>query len=89
MVAERDPSSPYLAAAPDKTMAFVAEMDMGVPDGAVVYSCPMHPEIVRAEEGSCPECGMKLLATAVPVIYTCPMHPHVVSASRDTARNAG
>ncbi len=37
----------------------------------------MHPEVVRAEEGSCPKCGMKLLATAV--TYVCPMHPEVVS----------
>jgi Cu+-exporting ATPase len=24
------------------------------------YTCPMHPEIVRAEPGSCPKCGMAL-----------------------------
>jgi Cu+-exporting ATPase len=24
------------------------------------YTCPMHPEIVRAEPGSCPICGMAL-----------------------------
>src|SRR5580704_1131604 len=24
------------------------------------YTCPMHPEIVRAEPGSCPLCGMAL-----------------------------
>ncbi len=80
MVAERERIAPYLTAAPDKTLAFVAEMDMGVPEGPVVYTCPMHPEIVRADEGSCPECGMKLIATAAPVTYTCPMHPDVVSA---------
>ena len=40
MVAERDRIAPYLDAAPDKTLAFVAEMDMGVPEGAVVYTLP-------------------------------------------------
>jgi FtsP/CotA-like multicopper oxidase with cupredoxin domain len=75
---------PWLDAAPDKTLAFVAEMDMGEPegDGPIVYTCPMHPEIVQDEPGSCPICGMKLLATAAPgqsTTYTCPMHPEVVS----------
>ena len=36
---------------------------------AGAYTCPMHPEIVRDEPGSCPICGMALerrVATAVP-----------------------
>ena len=41
--------APYLDAAPDKTLAFVAEMDIGRPEGAVVYACPMHPEVVSDE----------------------------------------
>ncbi len=24
------------------------------------YTCPMHPEIIRSEPGSCPKCGMAL-----------------------------
>jgi Cu+-exporting ATPase len=28
--------------------------------GAVEYTCPMHPEIVRSSPGSCPICGMAL-----------------------------
>src|SRR6266542_3161381 len=28
--------------------------------GKVEYTCPMHPEIVRSEPGSCPICGMAL-----------------------------
>jgi Cu+-exporting ATPase len=30
------------------------------PGARVEYTCPMHPEIVRDEPGSCPKCGMAL-----------------------------
>ena len=48
------PGSPPEAAAP-KPIA---------PKGST-YTCPMHPEIVRAEPGSCPICGMALEPIAI------------------------
>lgn len=24
------------------------------------YTCPMHPEVIRKEPGTCPQCGMEL-----------------------------
>jgi P-type Cu+ transporter len=46
------------------------------------YTCPMHPEIVQGNPGSCPKCGMALvpMTVAPPAAeYTCPMHPEVRS----------
>jgi FtsP/CotA-like multicopper oxidase with cupredoxin domain len=91
MGAERERITPYLDAEPDKTLGFLAEMDMGAPegDGPVVYSCPMHPEVVREEPGHCAECGMKLLAVQAPSSYACPMHPEVVSDEPDHCPECG
>jgi P-type Cu+ transporter len=48
---EADPAS-YLTAAP------VAKAPPA--GGEVLWTCPMHPQIVRNEPGSCPICGMAL-----------------------------
>ena len=47
------------------------------------YLCPMHPEIVQEESGSCPKCGMALEPAGIPPPATktewmCPMHPQIV-----------
>jgi hypothetical protein len=51
----------------DKTLTFLAEMDMVSPEGEgpTSYVCPMHPDVVSEKPGNCPECGMKLLPSAL------------------------
>jgi FtsP/CotA-like multicopper oxidase with cupredoxin domain len=65
LAAERERLADLLAAEPDKTLAFVAEMEMDAPEGAEIYACPMHPEVVREGPERCPECGMKLVPAAL------------------------
>ena len=46
LAAERERIAPFLEAPPDKTLAFVAEMDEVGPEGGVdtgIYACPMDP----------------------------------------------
>jgi hypothetical protein len=26
-----------------------------------IYTCPMHPEVIKDKPGNCPKCGMKLV----------------------------
>ncbi len=49
----------------------------------VVYTCPMHHEVINDIPGKCPKCGMELVkkhqATSPKIIYTCSMHPEIQS----------
>jgi Cu+-exporting ATPase len=56
---------------------------MAPPGGGAEYLCPMHPEVVQEEPGSCPKCGMALEPAGIPppatkTEWTCPMHPQIV-----------
>jgi len=50
------------------------------PAAATEYTCPMHPEIVRPEPGSCPICGMALEPRIVTAAEE--VNPELVDMSR-------
>jgi FtsP/CotA-like multicopper oxidase with cupredoxin domain len=94
MTAARASMANYLGAEPDKTLALVAEMDMGEPQlpagAAVEYVCPMHADVVSDGPGRCPKCGMKLMPKeAAPVTFACPMHPDITSTQPDRCPKCG
>ncbi len=75
---------------PDKVLAFYSLMPLlygGDDTPASSYACPMHPEVTAAEPGTCPKCGMKLVAVAV--TYACPMHPQVTAAGPGVCPDCG
>jgi len=65
LAAERDRIAAFVDAEPDKTLAFVAELDFETPEGPAVYACPMHPEVTADGPEKCPKCGMKLIPAAL------------------------
>jgi FtsP/CotA-like multicopper oxidase with cupredoxin domain len=86
--------SRYVDSPPDKTLSFVAVMDMGQPDlalgEAVAYYCPMHADVVSDEPGRCRQCGMKLIAIACSAVgFACPMHPEIKSTHADRCSKCG
>jgi FtsP/CotA-like multicopper oxidase with cupredoxin domain len=92
---ERERLASYLAVAPDKTLALVAEMDLGGPEleQGAVYACPMHADVMASWADKCPKCGMKLLPAEPdvepPTAYACPMHPDVTATWAATCPQCG
>ena len=62
------------------------------------YFCPMHPDVISAEAGKCPKCGMNLkmrtvrtaqASTTGALSYVCPMHPDQMSDKPGTCSKCG
>ena len=96
LVAEREAIRAHLDREPDEVLGFTAVMPLqygGGPETASSYVCPMHPEVTGTEPGTCPKCGMKLVAAppvaAAPSSYVCPMHPEVTGTEPGTCPKCG
>jgi P-type Cu+ transporter len=59
----------------------VKAQESPAPAGAGDYTCPMHPEVVRSEPGTCPRCGMAL-EPAVPAAGETQENPELRDMSR-------
>ena len=73
---------------PDKTLAFWSEMpllyDQRSETEITYHACPMHAEIAASFAGTCPKCGMKLVAAdpeaKTPMPFVCPMHAEITAS---------
>jgi FtsP/CotA-like multicopper oxidase with cupredoxin domain len=80
---------------PDKVLSIVASMPLlyGEEVQASSYVCPMHAEVTSTEPGTCPKCGMRLVAAAAEIVtpstYACPMHPEVTDSEPSTCPKCG
>ena len=52
-----------------------------VEGGGAAWTCPMHPDVVSAEPGTCPSCGMKLIPASTGAVPAVEGHSH----AHDTA----
>ncbi|HUR17840.1 MAG TPA: multicopper oxidase family protein [Acidimicrobiales bacterium] len=81
---------------PDKVLGFTALMPLlygGDLPPASSFACPMHPDVTALEAGTCPRCGMQLIALEPPQAaassYACPMHPEVTGSAPEICPKCG
>jgi hypothetical protein len=67
------PESPGSAAptSPSITPAAATE-ERAISDAGAVYTCEMHPEVIRSGPGKCPKCGMTLVLRKGPTSAAAP-----------------
>jgi FtsP/CotA-like multicopper oxidase with cupredoxin domain len=94
LVAERARLEADRGRSADKTLTFESRMPLlygAAATKVTAWTCPMHPTVVRAEPGSCPSCGMKLvpIEETAPDRFSCPMHPEISGAEQGTCPICG
>jgi hypothetical protein len=58
---EGDHGSNQGGSAPPQAKAISGEGGRAGEQPAIIYTCPMHPEVTSDKPGHCPKCGMKLV----------------------------
>ena len=53
------------------------------------WTCPMHPEVVDDEKGSCPICKMPLTPVRLDLVWSCPLHLDVTQQQPGRCKTCG
>mgnify|MGYP001610531128 FL=1 len=90
---EKDPET-YIGKKAVTSLSLMMPMSKETANKVTKYTCPMDPEIIKDNPGSCPICGMALeplvpLLTVTKTEWTCPMHPEVISDSPGACPKCG
>lgn len=55
----------------------------------VLYTCPMDPDIIEEQPGTCPRCGMTLDPIRLDTAYACPVHTNEIQPTPGKCRIDG
>jgi hypothetical protein len=69
---------------PATTFAQTARTRSDVNLPPMSYTCPMHPDILEGDPGTCPICKMNLVGVRLVSMWTCPVHPVIAEPKAGT-----
>ena len=62
----------YVAPGPTVAQTARTRSDVNLPP--MSYTCPMHPDVLEGDPGTCPLCKMNLVGVRLVSMWTCPVH---------------
>lgn len=55
----------------------------------VLQTCPMHPDVIEEQPGTCPLCRMMLVPVRLESVWSCPLHAAITRSAKGTCPICG